>query len=92
MDDGDCDAAIPAADAASVIHVQSLSQEVGSRDEGRGLYGFGLSSAYSDPSWLEGAGKIQVDPMGLTPPSLHDIDLGTMSAEAAGAVDCARLA
>ena len=41
---GDCDAAIAKA-AATVTHVQSLIQEVGSGDEGLGLFGFNLSSA-----------------------------------------------
>ena len=39
---GDCDAAIAKA-AAAVTHVQSLSQEVGSGDEGLGLFDFDLS-------------------------------------------------
>ena len=38
----DCDAEIAKA-AAVVTHVQSLSQEVGSGDEGLGLFGFHLS-------------------------------------------------
>ena len=38
MDGGDCDAAIAAAGAA-VTNVQSLSHEVGSGDEGLGLFG-----------------------------------------------------
>ena len=50
MDDGDCDDAIAVA-AAAVTHVQSLSQEVGSRVEGLGLLGFDLSSAETD-FWL----------------------------------------
>ena len=37
---GDYDAAMAKA-AAAVTHVQSLSQEVGSGDEGLGLFGFG---------------------------------------------------
>ena len=41
---GDCDAAIATA-AAAVTHVQSLSQEDGSGDEGLDLFGFDLSSA-----------------------------------------------
>ena len=41
---GDCNAAIAKA-AAVVTHVQSLSQDVGSGDEGLGLFGFDLSSA-----------------------------------------------
>ena len=41
---GHCDAAIAKA-AAVVIHVQSQSQEIGSGDEGLGLFGFDLSSA-----------------------------------------------
>ena len=41
---GDCDAAIAKA-AAAVTHVQSLSQDVGSGDEGLGLFGFDFSSA-----------------------------------------------
>ena len=40
---GDCDAAIAKA-AAAVTHVQSQSQEVGSGDEGLGLFCFDLSS------------------------------------------------
>ena len=49
---GDCDAAIAKA-AASVTHVQSQSQEVGSGDEGLGLFGFDFSSAETDFWWLE---------------------------------------
>ena len=41
---GDHDAATAKA-AAAVTHVQNLSQEVGSGDEGLGLFGFDLSSA-----------------------------------------------
>ena len=49
---GDCDAAIAKA-AAAVTHVQNQSQEVASGDEGLGLFGFDLSSAETDFSWLE---------------------------------------
>ena len=35
-----------------MTHVQSLSQEVGSGDEGLGLFGFDLSSAETDFWWL----------------------------------------
>ena len=48
---GDYDAAIAKA-AAAVTHVQSLSQEVGSGDEGLGLFGFDLSSAETEFWWL----------------------------------------
>ena len=48
---GDYDAAI-AKDAAAVTHVQSLSQEVDSGDEGLGLFGFDLSSAETGFWWL----------------------------------------
>ena len=48
---GDCDAAIAKA-AAAVTHVQNLSQEVGSGDDGLGLFGFDLSSAETDFWWL----------------------------------------
>ena len=51
-DDGDCDASISAA-AAAVTHVQSPNQEVGSGNEALGLFGFDLSSAETDPWWLE---------------------------------------
>ena len=44
---GDCDAAIAKA-ATTVIRVQSLSKEVGSGDEGLGLFRFDLSSAETD--------------------------------------------
>ena len=44
---GDCDAAIAKA-ATTVTHVQSLSQEVSSGDEGLGLFGFDLSSTETD--------------------------------------------
>ena len=50
---GDCDAAIAKA-AAVVTHVQSLSQEVGSGDEGLGLFGFDLSSPETGFWWLGG--------------------------------------
>ena len=49
---GDCDAAIAKA-AAAVTRVQSQSQEVGSGDEGLGLFGFDLSSSGTDFWWLE---------------------------------------
>ena len=52
MDDGNCGKAIAPA-AAAVTHVQSLSQEVGSGDEGLGLFDFALSSAEIDFWWLE---------------------------------------
>ena len=48
---GDCDTVIAKA-AAVVTHVQSLSQEVGSGDEGLGLFGFDLPSAETDFWWL----------------------------------------
>ena len=48
----DCDAAIAKATAA-VTHVQSLSQEVGTGDEGLGLFGFDLSSTETGFWWLE---------------------------------------
>ena len=48
---GDCDAVIAKASAV-VTHVQSLSQEVGSGDEGLGLFDFDLSSAEPDFWWL----------------------------------------
>ena len=48
---GDCDAAIAKA-AAVVTHVRSLSQEVGSGDEGLDLFGFYLSSAETYFWWL----------------------------------------
>ena len=48
---GDCDAVIAKA-AAVVTHVQSLSQEVSSGDEGQDLFGFDLSSAGTDSWWL----------------------------------------
>ena len=43
MDGGDCDAAIAAAVAAAVTYVQSLGQEVGSGDEGLGLFRFDIN-------------------------------------------------
>ena len=49
---GDCDAAVAKA-AAAVTYIQSQSQEVGSGDEGLGLFGFDLSPAESDFWWLE---------------------------------------
>ena len=49
---GDCDTAIAKATAA-VTHVQSQSQEVSSRDERLGLFGFYLSSEETDFWWLE---------------------------------------
>ena len=44
---GDCDAAIAKA-VAAVTHVQSQSREVGSGDEGLGLFCFDLTSAETD--------------------------------------------
>ena len=71
----DCDAAIAKA-AAAVTHVQSLSQEVGSGDEGLGLFGFGLSSA-AGFWWLEEEQEEKSKP-------IHGIDLGTVAEEKAG--------
>ena len=82
MDDGDCDAAIAAA-AAAVTHVQSLSQEVGSGDEGLGLFGFDLSSAKTDFWWLE-------EKLGEESKPIHGIDLGTEAAEAGGFECCSK--
>ena len=47
----DCDAVIAKA-AAAVTHVQSLSQEVGSGDEGLSLFGFDSSSEQMGFWWL----------------------------------------
>ena len=66
---GDCDAAI-VKDAAVVTHVQSLSQEVGSGDEGLGLFGFYLSSAETGFWWLGEEQEEKSKP-------IHGIDLGT---------------
>ena len=66
---GDCDAAIAKA-AAAVAHVQSLSQEVGSGDEGLGLFGFDLSSAETGFRWLGEEQEEESKP-------IHGIDLGT---------------
>ena len=49
---GDCHAAIAKA-AAAVTRVQSQSPEVGSRDEGLGLFGFDMSSTETDFKWLK---------------------------------------
>ena len=54
-----------------MTHVQSLSQEVGSRDEGLGLFGFDLSSAETGFWWL---GEEHEE---ISKP-IHRIDLGTM--------------
>ena len=67
---GDYDAAIAKA-AAFVTHVQSLSQEVGSEDEGLGLFGFDLSLAETG-FWVAGRGA-----GGGKPKPAHVIDLGT---------------
>ena len=66
---GDCDAAIAKA-AAVVTHVQSLSQEVGSGDEGLGLFGFDLSSAETGFWWVGEEQKEESKP-------INDIELGT---------------
>ena len=66
---GDCDAAIAEA-AAVVTHVQSLSQEVGSGDEGLGLFGFDMSSAETGFWWLGQEQEEESKP-------IHGIDLGT---------------
>ena len=66
---GDSDAAIDKA-AAVVTHVQSLSQEVGSGDEGLRLFGFDLSSAETGFWWLGEEQEEKSKPM-------HGIDLGT---------------
>ena len=67
---GDCDAAIAKATAV-VTHVQSLNQEVGSGDEGPGLFGFDLSSAETGFWWL---GEEQNEE---SKPIQHGIDLGS---------------
>ena len=66
---GDCDAAMIAKAAAVVTHVQSLSQETGSGDEGLGLFGFDLSSAETGFWWLGEEQKEESKP-------IHGIDLG----------------
>ena len=66
---GDCDAAIAKATAA-VTRVQNLSQEVGSGDEGLGLFDFDLSSAETGFWWL-------AEEQGEVSKPIHDIDLGT---------------
>ena len=77
---GDYDAAIAKA-AAAVTHIQSLSQEVGSGDEGLGLIGFDLSSAETDFWWLERsrAGGIETN-------TRHRP--GDMASEEAGEFEC----
>ena len=64
---GDCDAAIAKA-AAAVTHVQSLSQEVGSGDEGLSLFGFDSSSEEMGFWWLGEEEESK---------PIHGIDLGT---------------
>ena len=77
---GECDAAIAKA-AAVVTHVQSLSQEVGSGDEGLGLFGFDLSSAETGFWWLREEEE-ESKP-------IHGIDLGTyMASEKGGEFEC----
>ena len=66
---GDCDAVIAKA-AAAVTHVQSLSQEVGSGNEGLGLFGFDLSSEKTGFWWLGEEQEQESKP-------IHGIDLGT---------------
>ena len=66
---GDCGAAIANA-AAAVTHVQSLIQEIGSGDEGLGLFGFDLSSAETGFWWLAEEQEKVSKP-------IHGIDLGT---------------
>ena len=53
-----------------MTHVQSLSQEVGSGDEGLGLFGFHLSSAETGFWWLGEKQEEESKP-------IHGIDLGT---------------
>ena len=53
-------------------HVQSLSQEVSSRDGGLGLFGFDLSSAEASFWWLEEEQKSK---------PIHGIDHATVAAE-----------
>ena len=53
-----------------MTHVQSLSQEVGSEDEGLGLFGFDFSSAETGFWWL---GEEQ----GEESKPIHGIDMGT---------------
>ena len=53
-----------------MTHVQSLSQEVGSGDEGMGLFGFSLSSAETGFWWLGEEQEEKSKP-------IHGIDLGT---------------
>ena len=66
----DCDAAMAKA-AAAVTHVQILSQEVGSGDEGLGLFGLDLSSAETGFWWLGEEHDEESKP-------IHGIDLGTV--------------
>ena len=66
---GDCAAAIAKA-AAAVTHVQSVSQVVGSGDEGLGFFCLDLSSAETGIWWLGEEQEEESKP-------IHDIDLGT---------------
>ena len=63
---------------------RSLSQEVGSRDEGLGFFGFDLtSSAETDFGWLEEEQEEEGKPV-------HNIDPRTVAAEAGGSECCSR--
>ena len=79
---GDYDATIAKA-AAAVTHVQSLSQEVGSGDEGLGLFGFDLSSGEQKRTfggWERSrAGGIETNTRHLP---------GDMASEEAGEFEC----
>ena len=68
-----------------MTHIQSLSQEVGFGDKELGLFGLGLSSAETDVWWL---GREQEKEEEGEP--IHDIDLGTVAAEAGGSERCFR--
>ena len=67
---GDCDAAIAKAAPAVTHALQSLSQRVGSGDEGLGLFGFDLSSAETGFCLLEEEQEGESKP-------IHGIVLGT---------------
>ena len=56
--------------AAAVTHVQSLSREISSGNEGLGLFGFDLSSAETGFWWLGEEQEEESKP-------IHGIDLGT---------------
>ena len=85
MDDGDCAASTPKA-VAIMTHVQSLSQEVGSEDDGWACL---VLICHQQKRTLGGWRSEKQEDEGK-PILVHGIDLGIVAAEAGGSECCSK--